>query len=488
MLFNSYAFIFAFLPVCLAGYWLLARAVGGRMALGWLTAASFFFYGYWNPAYVGLLVASLVANYVLAGALVTRKLGPGAQRALTTLGVVGNLGLLGYYKYSGFFLETVGYFMDVGDIASLVLPLGISFYTFEQIAYLVDVYKGKGKRYGFLDYIFFVSFFPHLLAGPIVVHREILEQVEGGAPFRFSLPNFAGGATLFIIGLFKKVVIADNVSMHATPLFDAVAAGAVPGFFSAWLAVFAYSLQLYFDFSGYSDMAIGLGLLFNVKLPVNFDSPYKAASVIDFWRRWHMTLSRFLREYLYVPLGGSRKGPARRHVNLMITMLLGGLWHGAGWGFVIWGGLNGVFLVINHGWRKLRGDARKRDGIIAKEAAVTLTFVCIMLSRVFFRSADMTTAMTMFRALAGMTTLDLFEGLVAHKGAVVLCLAVYLLSRYAPNSQELLSGRAPMLGSDAKPAPLAWRFSPAWALAAALLLVASVLSLTEVSEFLYFQF
>ena len=287
----------------------------------------------------------------------------------------------------------------------IVLPLAISFFTLQQITYLVDANSGETKEYNFLHYCLFVTFFPQLIAGPIVHHREMLPQFEQSSAYRFVQSNFASGTAIFLLGLFKKVVLADGVAVYATPVFNAAEAGAVLTFFEAWTGATAYTFQLYFDFSGYSDMAIGIARMFNINLPLNFNSPYKAVNITEFWRRWHMTLSRFLRDYLYIPLGGNRKGKTRRHVNLMITMLLGGLWHGAGWTFVAWGALHGFYLVVNHSWHALRRALNPNPrsyGIAGQALAWLITMNAVVVAWVFFRAESFNGAIAILEGMAGM--------------------------------------------------------------------------------------
>jgi alginate O-acetyltransferase complex protein AlgI len=351
MLFNSYVFIFVFLPISFITFFILAKFHLTKWAILSLTLSSLFFYTYWNPPYLILLLISVVFNHQIGNLIgsFSPKSKPG--KYLLILGMVVNLGLIAYYKYANFLLASFDeVFRTDFHVSGIILPLGISFYTFNQIAYLVDVYQGDKRNYHLLEYILFVTFFPHLIAGPIVRHDELIPQFRKARFFVFSHKNIALGLTIFTLGLAKKVLIADNLSPWVAPVFEH--AGEIT-FIEAWVGALSYTFQLYFDFSGYSDMAIGLGLLFNIRLPINFNSPYKATSISDFWRRWHITLSNFLRDYLYIPLGGSRRGEIRRYVNLLMTMLLGGLWHGAGWTFVLWGGLHGLYLCINHGWRKL---------------------------------------------------------------------------------------------------------------------------------------
>ncbi len=339
MLFNSYGFIFLFLPVVLLGFYQLGRISHFYAAL-WLALASLFFYGYWNPAYVGLLLGSIVCNYSFGRWIAQAGIAPVPvrQKQLLIIAITANLALLGYYKYANFFINNLNPVLGTSwNLGNILLPLGISFFTFTQIAFLVDTYQGKVKEYSFTHYALFVTSFPHLIAGPILHHKEMMPQFAKPGSYQINWANIAVGLTIFICGLAKKVLIADHLNEFATPIFNAVGAGGHPMLFEAWVGALAYTLQLYFDFSGYSDMAIGLSLMFNVRLPMNFNSPYKATTIIEFWRRWHMTLSRFLRDYLYIPLGGNRKGKIYRYRNLIITMLLGGLWHGAGWTFLIWG-------------------------------------------------------------------------------------------------------------------------------------------------------
>lgn len=351
MLFNSHVFLFVFLPVT----WILFRlACSYRLtdvAIAVLTVASLAFYSYWNPPFVFLILFSILFNYAW-GRIIERNLAKKrGGKSWLYVGILVNLAMIGYFKYANFFMSNVA--LIVGwewTTKDIFLPLGISFFTFQQIAYLIDCSKGLAKGHEFLHYTLFVTFFPQLIAGPIVRYDEIMPAFSKLRTFAMSYRNLAMGITLLALGLFKKLVIADTLSPWAAAVFDS---SDIVTFFDAWAGALCYTFQIYFDFSGYSDMALGLGRMFNIELPINFDSPYKATSVIDFWRRWHISLSTFLRDYLYIPLGGSRKGVARRYGNLVTTMLLGGLWHGASWNFVLWGGLHGLYLSINHGFKSL---------------------------------------------------------------------------------------------------------------------------------------
>jgi alginate O-acetyltransferase complex protein AlgI len=493
MLFNSYEFLLGFLPVVLIVYFVLARGRAAAAAIGFLAGASVFFYGWWNPRYVVLLAGSVVFNYAVGRGLARR-----ASRGVLWLGIAGDLLLLGTFKYADFFAGNVNTVAGLSlPLPHLVLPLGISFFTFTQIAYLVDVYRGQAREYRFLNYALFVTFFPHLLAGPVLHHAEVMPQFARRETFRPSAESFAVGITIFAIGLFKKVVLADGVAEFATPMFDAARDGATLTFLSAWGGALAYTFQLYFDFSGYSDMAIGLARLFGVVFPANFNSPYKAASIIDFWRRWHMTLSRFLRDYLYIPLGGGRHGPLRRHVNLMITMLLGGLWHGAGWTFVIWGGLHGVYLVVNHAWRGVRARWPGRIRVppaLGRWSARLLTFFAVVLAWVFFRAETLPAAKAILEGMAGLNGITKADPYYFGVTQLRWLAAMFFIVWALPNAQQLLHRHRPALetypGEVSPPrwSALAWRPAPAWALFTAALLVAALINLTRVSEFLYYQF
>jgi len=405
MLFNSIEFIFVFLPVVLLVFYMIGGYGNHRVAISWLVAASLFFYGWWNPAYLGLILASILFNYAMGAALVSGNGRPHAPYLLT-VGVACNLAVLAYFKYANFFVENLNILSSSSyHLETIILPLAISFFTFQQITFLVDASRGETREYNFLHYSLFVTFFPQLIAGPIVHHREMLPQFAKDSIYRVNQSNLAIGIAIFLLGLFKKVVLADGVAAYATPVFAAAESGEVITFFEAWAGALAYTFQLYFDFSGYSDMAIGIARMFNIRLPLNFNSPYKAVNIIEFWRRWHMTLSRFLRDYLYFPLGGNRKGPSRRYVNLMVTMLLGGLWHGAGWTFVAWGFMHGLFLVVNHAWHRLRrffGSEPGSLGFPGRCVAWLVTFLSVVVSWVMFRAESFDSATAILQGMVGM--------------------------------------------------------------------------------------
>lgn len=320
MLFNSFEFLFLFLPATIFLFLLSAKRWGNEAAISVLVLCSLFFYSWWNPVYLLLLLFSMGFNYQVG-----KRLGNGGGKPLLTLGIIVNLGLIAYYKYAGFIIFNINTMAGTDwDLGQIILPLAISFFTFQQIAYLVDSYRGITREYQFIHYALFVSFFPQLIAGPIVHHKDMLPQFSRNERFQLKPRDVAIGSSIFAIGLFKKTVLADGVAVYANPVFSAADTGQSLDFFSAWGGALAYTFQLYFDFSGYSDMAIGLARILGIILPLNFDSPYKATNISEFWRRWHMTLSRFLRDYVYIPMGGNKHGQARRYINLSATMLLGG--------------------------------------------------------------------------------------------------------------------------------------------------------------------
>lgn len=387
MLFNSPAFVFLFLPIVLAGFLLLRKA--GSWAIGWLTAASLVFYSVWDPPYVTLILASIGFNFLMGRAIATAASNR-LSKTLMIAGIGANLGVLFVFKYAAFAAGIFGY-----DAFRLVLPLGISFVTFQKIAYLADCHRDRTYEPSLLRYALFVTFFPQLIAGPIVHHGEVLPQFRK-EKLTVRTNDLLFGAMTFVLGLSKKVIVADGISGMANASFDMAATGQHVGMAGAWIGAILFAFQIYFDFSGYSDMAIGLARMFGIQLPINFDTPYRSTNIIDFWRRWHMTLSRFLRDYLYIPLGGNRKGPARRYMNLLLTMLLGGLWHGASWNFVVWGGLHGGYLVANHVWRERRPENGK-----SRLISWALTFVAVVYAWVWFRSATPSAALDLTVSMTG---------------------------------------------------------------------------------------
>lgn len=514
MLFNSYSFLLAYLPITVVGFFFVGR-LGKEAGAGWLAVCSLFFYGWWDYRYLSLLFASTCVNY-LVGGYIARHSGSAKGRRGLTIGVAANLVLLAYYKYADFFLSSSNTILGSDwPMLGIVLPIGISFFTFTQIAFLADAYAGKVTEYRFVYYLLFVTYFPHLIAGPVLHHKEMMPQFDMDCNYRADASNFAVGITIFSIGLAKKVLIADNLAGYVSPVFTP--GGETPTLFFAWGAALAYTFQLYFDFSGYSDMAIGLSRLFGVRLPLNFDSPYKARNITEFWRRWHITLSRFLRDYLYIPLGGNRYGTFRRYANLIITMLLGGLWHGAGWNFVIWGGLHGCFLVINQLWQHLcRRFTVKLPPQLAGILGLALTFLCVVFAWVYFRAPDLATANRVAAGMLGGWGATLPEAILARLGSFgtlvdtlgvkghvggggffveMWCwiLVAALVTFAAPNTQEIMKSWEPaLLVDNAKKlgvaARLIWVPQRRVAVIIGTLFALGILALARPTEFLYFQF
>ena len=515
MLFSSSEFIFAFLPLVYAGFLITQRLRLQHAAMVWLVVASLFFYGWWNPRYLLLIVGLIAINFWLGrliGAAATRR----GARLLLIAGLTINIGSLIYFKYANFLLDNFNLAAGTRySIGAIILPLGISFFTFQKIAFLVDTYRGQVKRIGLLEFSLFVLFFPQLIAGPIVHHSEVVPQFKSFGRRRVSWDDLIVGLGFFFAGLFKKVVLADTLAAFAvTPVFASLAHNATPKFLEAWAGVLGYTLQLYFDFSGYSDMAIGAALLFGIRLPLNFNSPYKSTSIIDFWRRWHMTLSRFLRDYLYFALGGNRRGPLRRQINLMLTMLLGGIWHGAGWTYVIWGTLHGVYLAVNHAWRSvcervLRVDPA-RSTLMGRGAAACITFLAVIVGWVFFRADSVPHALWLLGAMSGINGVELPAWLAGVPGVHILAggaayghlqgaLPFALIAAglawvwLLPNTQELFARFTTALGSEASPPhrPL-FQFRYGWSsaiLMSAVILVSLLYVRSNVAqEFLYFDF
>ena len=498
MLFNSYTFICAFLPVTLVGFY-AAALKGDAYIRCWLAGASLYFYGFWNASYLPLLIGSIAFNYVAAQAIQAIK---GVRPAWCTptliCAVACNLGLLGFFKYAVFFQNVVAQLVGLpGTLTAVSVPLGISFFTFTQIAYLVDVtHMDKAERDP-VRYALFVNFFPHLIAGPILYHRDTIPQFSFNSVWPSAVPNVAVGATMFSFGLFKKVVLADNAQPFVSFAF---AEHSIPDLYAAWTGVLAYTMQIYFDFSGYSDMAIGLARMFGVVFPANFNSPYQAISIIDFWRRWHMTLSKFLRNYLYIPLGGNRSGLGQ-YSNIIITMFLGGLWHGAGWTFIVWGMLHGFYLIINHAWRRAWSAKPAATQWWGRELKRCATFLAVVVAWVFFRSERMDDAITILTAMVGMHGVGSIGTLCGQEapGGCALgvpvawyCVAGLLaIAMFAPNTQQMLSHWKPVLGDVGEMrGPIRPIVMPTigWAIIVGVALAFALAGLNERSQFLYYQF
>lgn len=395
MLFNSFEFLFLFLPATLAVYYLLRHWVAHHAALIALTIASFVFYAWWDIRYLPLLAGSIIVNHVL-GLLIARR----GKQPWLAVGIILNLASIGLFKYADFILGNINTIAGSDlPLPGFALPLAISFFTFQQISFLVDVARKETKPAGWLGHGLFVAFFPQLIAGPIVRHNQIAPQYEDKNRKDDLAENIGVGLSIFSVGISKKVLLADNFEPFAASAFGAAARGDEVGLLEAWTGALCYTFQIFFDFSGYSDMAIGLARMFGYKLPINFNAPYRARSIIDFWRRWHITLSHFLRDYLYIPLGGNRQGQVRRAINLAVVMLLGGLWHGAAWTFVFWGALHGIAL----GWCNLLNKLRP-NGLLpgAPWVSVACTFIFVVIAWVFFRASSFESAMLILQGMIGL--------------------------------------------------------------------------------------
>lgn len=530
MLFNSYVFIFAFLPIVLIGFEIARRRLDKTSVLAWIILCSLFYYSWWEPKFLLLILVTVSVNVLFAKQLVGRSSSLLYRKSILTISILFNIGLLGYYKYSGFIITNINQLMN-GDysIAEVMLPIGISFITFQIIAFQVDAYRGKVERFKILEFGFFVTFFPQLIAGPIVHHSEVIPQLAN-LNTRKRVNDVAIGSCIFIVGLFKKVVVADTLAVYADAGYMSVAAGQSLDFASAWIAVLSYSFQLYFDFSGYSDMAVGLARIFGIKLPVNFFSPYKSASIIEFWRRWHITLSRFLRDYLYIPLGGNRVSRPRQQLNVALVMLLGGLWHGASWNFVIWGAVHGGLLAINHGWRRTPFMKSKwMHSKPIKPVLIAITFLCVTLAWVPFRASSLTEAVLMFdflfpnflNAAPWQSLLEMFnaqfvdvwsiqnvltwlkaaelwpnpmpENYLAISalpaGLVLSLIALFVFG--APNTYQIFEKFDPAIWSKSDQVDGKYGLSKIGfphTMLLGFMLVLSILGLSRVSPFLYFQF
>ena len=521
MLFNSFGFIFVFLPLTLFGFYIIGKQGHYRIAIAWLVGTSLFFYGWWNMAYLSLILFSVLFNYGI-GVSLSNTEQAFRKKYIMISGIAVNLALLGFFKYANFFIDNFNALLDNEIILhQIILPLAISFFTFQQIAYLVDAYQGQTREYNFLHYCLFVTFFPQLIAGPIVHHKEMLPQFMRDSTYQLHVKHMVVGFTIFAIGLFKKLVLADVVAVYSTNIFTASELSEQLTLIEAWIGAIAYSFQLYFDFSGYSDMAIGLARMFGIRLPINFNSPYKATSIIDFWKRWHITLSRFLRDYLYIPLGGNRKGESRRYINLMITMLLGGLWHGAGWTFVLWGGLHGIYLVINSGWRSVQQSLfgpHKKTSPIRMFSSWLITIIAVVIAWVPFRATSIDSAVNVLTSMAGINGISLPTSLAGKLGslepwlirhgvefygihalgdsrqAIIWIVCLTPIALFLPNTQQLLYRYRPTTASYSKEIQhlryrwMEWRPTLPWGLFVAAIFTISLLSLTKFSEFLYFQF
>jgi alginate O-acetyltransferase complex protein AlgI len=542
MLFNSSEFLFVFLPVALSGFYLLGT-LSRTSAIRWLILVSLVFYAWWRPLNVLIIAPSIIINFALASILLRLNEGEGSRRAskaVLVLGIIFNVVFLGFFKYTDFISGTINDVFGANLVLRhIILPLGISFITFQKIAFLVDVQAGRVRSFTFQDYCTFVLFFPQLIAGPIVHYREMMPQFHV-ASCRFDNENVAVGLTLLVFGLFKKVVFADQIALFVTPIYNNAAAGSRTSFLLAWMAAIGFTLQIYFDFSGYTDMALGLARFFGIRLPPNFNSPLRASNIIDFWLRWNMTLTRFLTAYIYNPLVlwltrrrlakgrpgfGGRNATIGAFVSLLmfplvITMFVSGLWHGAGYGFIVWGLLHGFYLTINHAWRmvaaRLWPDRRSYVRLM-KPAGVILTLVSVTTAMVFFRAPTMASAMDLLKGMIGLNGIALpqalfdrlgplastFHGVVGVteswstqdfvKTAMWICILMFV-ALACPNTLQILARYEPALGvkpRSTKPVIggiVEWGASLPWAIAVSAIAAIAIIFIGGPSEFLYWQF
>ncbi|MBL4908090.1 MAG: MBOAT family protein [Sneathiella sp.] len=505
MVFSSLEFIYLFMPPVLFVFFILRHLQWEKGIIWWLIASSIAFYAWWSPLHLILLLGSVAVNFVLH-----KMIQQNSSKFFLTIGIVGNLATLAYFKYADFLLSNFSLISGVETpLLHIVLPLAISFFTFQQISFLYDTYSGRIEECDFAKYCLFVVFFPQLIAGPIVLQKHTIPQFTMSSFNKNAAINISVGATLFIIGLFKKIVLADGIAPIANTVFNAGEAGQSIPFEAAWMGTIAYTFQIYFDFSGYCDMALGLARIFGIRLPINFNSPYKAVNIVDSWRRWHITLSAFLRTYLYIPLGGNKKGLSRRYINLSATMLLGGLWHGASWNFVFWGLLHGFYLIINHAWAAFFPQKENTSAFlrfIERLVAQSLTLLAIMVAWVFFRAESFGTALAVLKGMFGqtlyydtkfwshaLTDTDFFWFQAIALTAIVIIApnSIEIVRKYRPvidvksNSETLKSTFVPLRKF------LRWRPSLAWSASFFVVGIVSLVQiyrLDELTEFIYFNF
>jgi alginate O-acetyltransferase complex protein AlgI len=544
MLFNSTEFLFAFLPAALSIFYLLG-SISRVAAIRWLILASILFYAWWRPVNILIIAPSLAINFALASILMRLNQQEGSRltsKVILGLGISFNVAFLGIFKYLDFVFGTINDVFGANLVLQhIILPLGISFITFQKIAFLVDVQAGRVKSFTLQDYCTFVLFFPQLVAGPIVHYREMMPQFHA-VSCRCEKQNVAVGVTLLCFGLFKKIVLADTIATFVTPIYQHAAAGDRISFFLAWMAAIGFTLQIYFDFSGYTDMALGLARFCGIRLPPNFDSPLRASSIIDFWLRWHMTLTRFLTAYIYNPMVlsltrrrlamgkpgfGGRKTTVGAFLSLLmvptvITMFISGLWHGAGYGFIIWGLLHGLYISINHGWRvvamRLWPDRRRYERVM-EPTGLVLTFIVVTATMVFFRAPTITSAVDLVRGMIGLNGLALPVALIDRLGPlagifhsigvlaepwtgeeflrIVMWIFVLLFVALAcPNTLQILGRFEPALGVRPPSSRLMiagikirqWNPSFPWAIMLSAIATTAIVSIAGPSEFLYWNF
>jgi len=501
MVFSSLEFIYLFLPPVLLGFLILRHLRLENAIIWWLIAASLSFYAWWSPVHLILLLGSVLANYgIHKGLLAVRS------KALLVAGISGNLILLGWFKYADFLYWNISGLVG-GDFEKLgiILPLAISFFTFQQISFLLDTWHRRLEECDFKRYLLFVTFFPQLIAGPIVLQKDTIPQFRLENFVNKTTLNIALGSTLFAIGLFKKIVLADGIAPYANVVFTAVDGGQAVSMETAWLGALAYTFQIYFDFSGYCDMALGIARLFGIKLPINFNSPYKALSISEFWRRWHITLSRFLRDYLYIPLGGNRSGILGRHGNLFATMVLGGLWHGAGWNFVIWGALHGSYLIINHFWRDVTAQLTWAAHIpmsVKILGSWFVTMLAVVVAWVFFRAETFGGAILLLQSMfvpASQYSLMVLTPVLKDPAFVAFAISVLMIIVTSfPNSIDITRSYRPVIDTMKELAQtglassrVSWRPSASWGFVMLFVGGVSLIQLyrlNDLTEFIYFNF
>ncbi len=506
MLFHEAIFIFLFLPIVLPAYFLCRLYLEKNSSILLLSVSSIIFYGYWDVKYVPLLFLSIIFNYFIGQNLIKRL---DKNNIILFFGVFTNLSLLIFYKYSSMIIDNYNIFFGFNFTLNYPdLPLGISFFTFLQIAYIVDCSKGKVTKTSFSSYFLFVSFFPHLIAGPLVHHKDLIPQFS--LKYKKIAENISVGLIIFGIGLFKKLVLSEYVSVASDNMFNGVDNGIMPSFVDAWIGVLSFTLLIYFDFSAYSDMAIGLSKMLGIRLPENFNSPYKSKNIIEFWRRWHITLSQFLKNYLYIPLGGNRHGDLKKYLNILIVMTLAGLWHGAGWTFVLWGSIHGFLLLINHYWQK------KNIFTINHFISFWLTFISIMIAWVPFRSSSIESTINVYKGMFGQFGFILpehYNQIFPHsfteillklgvefaylngfggKNQIIILILLLLFVMKLPNTQEIFQKYKPTLNTNTKNHPTLLRWEPNLQNAIILGMIFSYLLILVIQgksgEFIYFQF
>ncbi|RHX78286.1 MBOAT family O-acyltransferase [Leptospira yasudae] len=486
MKFNSLEFVFIFFPLFVFFFFFIAKIINEKFALIFLILGSLVFYGFWNLPDIRILFLSLIINYTIGYFLIYGSLVKSTRKIFYLIGLLFNLGILFYFKYSTYMLENLSHWFHSISWHSLTLPLALSFITFQQIAFLAGSYDRKVENFSFLRYFGLVTFFPHLIAGPIVLHNDLLPQFAEKDRYVFQIDNFYAGLYRFGLGLGKKVIIADSVSPLVQYYFDSAEVQVLG--LSVWIGIVAYAIQLYFDFSGYSDMAIGIAKTINMDLPINFASPYKSMSIVEFWRRWHISLSNFLKKYLYIPLGGNQFGLFQKYRNLIITMSLGGIWHGAGINFFLWGFIHGTFLIINHEWSRQNLLQQFRSNTLYKFLSYTLTMFCVLVAWVPFRAKDFITTLNLYKAAFGFygfgfeslrsvrrSYLRIFsDDIFGGNALLVLFLSIFIVL-FFPNTNELMEKRS-------------WTESSFYKVFAGIVLAFSILSMQKNSTFLYFVF